>query len=256
VPPSLEAYIQKSNLDPSGVSVSLAARFLALKSFRNDVAEPPKNMGWIFLMLHRIIFERVATLHPEVTGLKQNESKQNVQEAINSDLQILCSAAEDVDITKGDLRARKVRLSKIHISLMSQRSANYFLDLCLSVTRSYMRDALHLPCDDRLSHATMIVSLLFRQYSRGTLGVFCSIGAWREEMRVQVFSRALWPTLRDNLEQFERTVRQWHPRVDGRLSPYLREKARIPNVVSPIHLIAQSLCEEHVFIHLSDLLII
>jgi|ERR1700685_758303 hypothetical protein len=61
---------------------------------------------------------------------------------------------------------------------------------------------------------------------------------------------------RDNVEEINKTLDDWHPRVrEVGVQPFVSESSP-PNVFSPLHLISQSLMEEHVWSPRFSLLII
>jgi hypothetical protein len=125
----------------------------------------------------------------------------------------------------------------------------FFLDLCLFVTNRYVAAATHQSYDDRLAYAAMAIGVMFVQFSKMPFMTFGSIGSVAREVRIDLFSNFIWPEIESDAEHFGEIAKSWQgPHVgnepSNKFSPYIREKS--PNIFSPLHLIAQSLCERHV----------
>lgn len=79
----------------------IAARMFALRDFRDEILDPPINLSWNYLILHQILFEKVAIQHPQELGFPW-ESAQSIQERVNNDLIRLFAVAleDEVDVTQ------------------------------------------------------------------------------------------------------------------------------------------------------------
>jgi hypothetical protein len=98
----------------------------------------------------------------------------------------------------------------------------------------------------KLYYGILTVSMMFEEYSRHDgFGMYGTIGALRPAAR-EFFFGCIWTAISENISEFTDTLRRWHPLVTSdNLQPYLL-KNTLPNIVSFLHLISQSICHEHV----------
>jgi hypothetical protein len=54
----------------NSLSGGIVIRMFALRNFKDDVVDTPINLCWNYLILHQVIFERVAKQHPSHTELR------------------------------------------------------------------------------------------------------------------------------------------------------------------------------------------
>jgi hypothetical protein len=69
----------------------LVYRFLGLSKFSSTAIAVPENTAWLFLYLHQLIYEKTAIAYPSESGMHL-QTKQQIQTAVNRDINALCNA--------------------------------------------------------------------------------------------------------------------------------------------------------------------
>ena len=87
----------------------IAARMFVLRDFRDKILNPPINLSWNYLILHQIIFEKVAIQYPQKLGFPW-ESAQSIQERVNNDLIRLFAVASEQEVVVTQRHSIKVFL--------------------------------------------------------------------------------------------------------------------------------------------------
>jgi hypothetical protein len=93
-----EKLVEYLNQGHSPMTGDLARRMFVLRDFKDDVIGVPVNLCWNYLILHQIIFERVAILHPRICGFAGWESAQTIQNRVNNDLLRLFTVALEEEL--------------------------------------------------------------------------------------------------------------------------------------------------------------
>jgi hypothetical protein len=93
--------------------------------------------------------------------------------------------------------------------------------------------------------AVLTLSSLFQEYSRLGFGVFSTMGGIRSEIS-DFFLEVIADVVVENLAMWTSVLMKRHPEVmPSTIQPYIRANDS-PNLVSPFHLIAQSLRHDYV----------
>lgn len=88
----------------------LVYRWTALAKFRSTSVGLSENMGWLFLYLHQLIYEKVAIAYPGESGMA-GMTEQRIQTAVNRDIDALSRAKFGQDqLSKNDKKNNKVGL--------------------------------------------------------------------------------------------------------------------------------------------------
>jgi hypothetical protein len=67
-------------------------------------------MGWLFLYLHQLVYEKIATMFPDLAGMS-GKTKQQIQTIVNHDINALSVAKFGHDtLSKNDRKNNKVGL--------------------------------------------------------------------------------------------------------------------------------------------------
>ena len=69
----------------------LVYRFLGLSKFSSTAVAVPENTAWLFLYLHQLIYEKTAIAYPTESDMHL-QTKQQIQTAVNRDINALCNA--------------------------------------------------------------------------------------------------------------------------------------------------------------------
>jgi hypothetical protein len=85
----------------------LAARMFMLRDFHEDFINVPINLSWNYLILHQIIYEKVAVDNPVLCGFTW-ESSQTIKERVNNDLIRLFTVALDEELDEKQRHSIKV----------------------------------------------------------------------------------------------------------------------------------------------------
>src|SRR5271170_5937315 len=109
--------------------------------------------------------------------------------------------------------------------------------------------------DQKFFYAILTIQMMFQEFSRHEgFGMYGTIGALKVPSK-NFFFQCLWGAIADNMSDFTDNLHQWNPAVTAQnLQPYLQDN-HLPNVVSFIHLISQSICLQHVWSLLSMLIV-
>jgi hypothetical protein len=93
--------------------------------------------------------------------------------------------------------------------------------------------------------AVLALSSLFQEYSRLGFGVFSTMGGIRSEIS-DFFLEVIADVVVENLSMWTSVLMKRHSGImPSTIQPYIRAKDS-PNLVSPFHLIAQSLRHDYV----------
>jgi hypothetical protein len=76
---------------------------------------------WIYIFLHQLVYEIVASTHPDESGFVVTATLQSVETAVNKDLNSLLFAHGDFTATTPDSKQRDdVKAAKVHTSHFNQ----------------------------------------------------------------------------------------------------------------------------------------
>ena len=139
-----------------------------------------------------------------------------------------------------------------------QRSATFFLELCSFIANSLVdahlglrnqgqvtEDVTVMPKSKSLWLGTLVLSNLFMEYAQNTgfnkFSTVAGLGTIKKFILEQ-----MWKIFMQNVALVLRVARDFHPGVlSTNIQPYIKYD-EIPNLISPLHLICQSICFEHV----------
>jgi hypothetical protein len=113
----------------NSLSGGLVTRMFALRNFKDEVIDPSINLCWNYLILHQVIFERVAKQHPQLCGYQGWESEQTIAEYVNNDLMRLCIIASGTELDVAELD--DVQRSTIKVPADHFWSSHFIEVLCL-----------------------------------------------------------------------------------------------------------------------------
>lgn len=102
----------------------LAVRMFILRDFHDEVVDTPINLSWNYLILHQLIFERVAVQYPEICGF-QWESGQTIQQNVNNDLLRLFTVALEDDVDDVQRHSIKVCIVILFILILYRKALNF-----------------------------------------------------------------------------------------------------------------------------------
>lgn len=91
-------YVAENGITGDSLTVNLAARLSALTAFQNDLVHAPQNMCWMFLVMHQLVYEKIAEKYPEFCGYA-GAAQQRIHQAVNHDIQRIFAAALGHDVS-------------------------------------------------------------------------------------------------------------------------------------------------------------
>ena len=90
----LQEWLIKANA-AKGPLARMTARLCALSAFSKENLNPPKNLVWLYLFMHQVLYGMVAKQHPQACGFKSGTKPQTIDEAVNKDLKNLLFSRGD-----------------------------------------------------------------------------------------------------------------------------------------------------------------
>ena len=112
----------------------LVYRFLGLSKFSSTAIAIPENTAWLFLYLHQLIYEKTAIAYPTKSGMHL-QTKQQIQTAVNRDINVLCNAKFGPStLSKNDRANNKVL--PFHLLLIFPRNLCRSSSNCAVISRA------------------------------------------------------------------------------------------------------------------------
>jgi hypothetical protein len=99
---------------------------------------------------------------------------------------------------------------------------------------------------EKLHYGILSVSSLFNEYCKQEgFGACATVGGYGLPIQ-QFFFKYLFVSRSHQMPMYSKSLVQIHPEVNSdNLNPYV-SKDIVPNIISPLHLICQNMCHEHV----------
>jgi hypothetical protein len=129
----------------------------------------------------------------------------------------------------------------------------FFLDLCIDITTRTTN--ANLPGKAAFYESILSSSLLFDQFSRNAgFRAYANQGGMSPGRQSFLFE-TLWGDLSAERDLFKEVLRVWHSGVTPvNLNPFMADNS-YPNVLSYMHLVGQSMVQEHVCLSLTLLIV-
>jgi len=96
-------YVAENGITGDSLTVNLAARLSALTAFQNDRVHAPQNMCWMFLVMHQLVYDKIAEKYPELCGYA-GAPPQRIHKEVNMFINI---DSESRDEEQGDGGCRR-----------------------------------------------------------------------------------------------------------------------------------------------------
>jgi hypothetical protein len=208
----------------TGVAAYITTRFLDLVHIARQCVGVPVDAAWIFLVLHSVVFERIAKTDMLRFGYDERTTPKNIEVDCTADVtRILGKVKPGPD--PGSKRAGKVR-----------RSTLLLLDTMISLMRTC--DAEYPGQAKRHEYGALGCEMSFIIY--GSRGMQCeaNTGEVNEMARAEMIA-AVMGMLRGRWGEYVAILDSVGNAV-GQVVPYTGG-----TVVSPLHIIAHSMYEEH-----------
>ena len=104
---AFKGYLRERRADET-LSVNLATRFMAIRSFETSFLSPPKGIAYTFIYMQFLVWERLAIAYPQECQVQLNNTAFHVRRLVNTDLRALRKA--DSPDANGNIDAEKVPL--------------------------------------------------------------------------------------------------------------------------------------------------
>jgi hypothetical protein len=226
-------------------------RCLALSKLLPDhlVIGATKNMAWLYLYLHQLVYQNVAIANPDQTGMT-GKSKQQIQTLVNSDINALSNGKFGQGrLSKNDAKNNKVLLLKLYAD-NPQKSIMFLLKFCAFLVKKVSE--MNVGSEhERFTFAIMVIAHIFEEVAvrNDGFGEFAAIGSFHEKSQVY-FLDLLWKSIESCFIDFQNAITGRYSGLSStNIRPYMTSRA-LPNVMSFFHLSFQSLQDDFVFPHL------
>jgi len=205
--------------------------------------------------MHQVVYEEIAVKYPKACGMA-GVCEQTIRQRVNEDLRRLVAVKTNVEIGRDALRCHKV-FPYLDDLLTTQRGVLFFVHLCAHIATCFRNEKLSFvqPPEEQWDKsdsnsnwlAIITHSSIFWEYAAhdgfGSLSTIAGLGAPIK----QWFLNQLWATVFFNLTPFVNAIRAHSPGVRANnVQPYMRSESP-PNVLSPLHLISQSIKHDYVY---------
>ena len=144
----------------------------------------------------------------------------------------------------------------IYYSLIQQRSTLFFLRLCSFIARQFIANDINVKSASKneskwdkngwMYLAILSISSMFNEFCRHEgFGIFATVGGLGMASQ-EFFFAYIFNCLRSQLSLYSKALFNLHPDVKpSNLRLYVTDN-EIPNIISPLHLISQSLNHEYI----------